>query len=189
MNVALNSNGLRCPYMNDSMVIMGVAGCGKSSLAAAIAQLAGMTLIEGDDRHSTDSREKMSQGIALTDADRAGWLADLAQALKDRPHDAVLTCSALRRSYRDQLRAAAPRLRFVYLALTRDEALARVSARSSHFFSASLVDSQFATLESPVGEPGVLCVDATLPLPQLQTQVLAWLQTGGQIQSPAKEAF
>jgi len=175
--------------MNDSMVIMGVAGCGKSSLAAAIAQLAGMTLMEGDDRHSTDSREKMSQGIPLTDADRAGWLADLAQTLLDRPQRVVLTCSALRRSYRDQLRAAAPQLRFVFLALTRDEALARVSARAAHFFSASLVDSQFATLESPVGEPGVLCVNATLPLSQLQAQVLAWLKTGTQICVPAKEAL
>lgn len=174
--------------MNNSIVIMGVAGCGKSSFAAVIAPVAGMTLIEGDDRHSTDSREKMSQGIPLTDADRAGWLADLAQALHDRPHDVVLTCSALRRSYRDQLRAAAPQLRFIYLALTRDEALARVSARASHFFSASLVDSQFATLESPVGEPGVLCVNAMLPLPQLQTQVWAWLQTGAQTYVPANEA-
>ena len=175
--------------MNDSVVMMGVAGCGKSSLAAAIAQAAGMTLMEGDDRHSTASREKMRQGIPLTDADRAGWLADLAQALHDQPRGVVLTCSALRRSYRDQLRAAAPRLRFVFLALTRDEALARVSARAAHFFSASLVDSQFATLESPVGEPGVLCVNAALPLPQLQAQVLAWLQTDAQTYVPAKEAL
>ncbi len=175
--------------MNDSVVIMGVAGCGKSSLAAAIAQAAGMTLMEGDDRHSSASREKMRQGIPLTDADRAGWLADLAQALHDRPRGVVLTCSALRRSYREQLRAAAPRLRFVFLALTRDEALARVSARAAHFFSASLVDSQFVTLESPVGEPGVLCVNAALPLPQLQAQVLAWLQTDAQSHLPAKEAL
>lgn len=161
--------------MNDSMVIMGVAGCGKSSLAAAIAAAQGMALIEGDDRHSAHNREKMGQGIPLTDADRAGWLADLAQTLHAQPAGVVLTCSALRRSYRNQLRAAAPQLRFVFLALTRDEAVARVSARAAHFFSAGLVDSQFATLESPVGEPGVLRVDATLPLVQLQAQVAAWL--------------
>ncbi len=161
--------------MNNSMVIMGVAGCGKSSLAAAIAAAQGMALIEGDDRHSTHSREKMGQGIPLTDADRAGWLADLAQTLHAQPTGVVLTCSALRRSYRDLLRSAAPQLRFVFLELTRDEAVARVSARSAHFFSASLVDSQFATLESPVGESGVLRLDATLPLAQLQAQVSAWL--------------
>lgn len=161
--------------MNDSMVIMGVAGCGKSSLAVAIAEAEGMALIEGDDRHSAHNREKMGQGIPLTDADRAGWLADLAQTLHAQPTGVVLTCSALRRSYRDLLRSAAPQLRFVFLELTRDEAVARVSARSAHFFSASLVDSQFATLESPVGESGVLRLDATLPLAQLQAQVSAWL--------------
>ena len=157
------------------MVIMGVAGCGKSSLAVAIAAAEGMALIEGDDRHSAHNREKMGQGIPLTDADRAGWLADLAQTLHAQPTGVVLTCSALRRSYRDLLRSAAPQLRFVFLELTRDEAVARVSARSAHFFSASLVDSQFATLESPVGESGVLRLDATLPLAQLQVQVSAWL--------------
>lgn len=161
--------------MNDSMVIMGVAGCGKSSLAVAIAEAEGMALIEGDDRHSAHNREKMGQGIPLTDADRAGWLADLAQTLHAQPTGVVLTCSALRRSYRDLLRSAAPQLRFVFLELTRDEAVARVSARSAHFFSASLVDSQFATLESPVGESGVLRLDATLPLAQLQAQVSVWL--------------
>lgn len=161
------------------MVIMGVAGCGKSSLAAAIADAQGMALIEGDDRHSAYNREKMGQGIPLTDADRAGWLADLAQALHAAPRGLVLTCSALRRSYRDVLRAGAPNLRFVFLELTRDEAVARVSARSAHFFSASLVDSQFATLESPVGEPGVLRVDATLAPAQSLAQVVAWLHNPG----------
>jgi len=89
----------------------------------------------------------------------------------------VLTCSALKRRYRDRLRAAAPGLRFVFMEIDRDDALARVAARSAHFFSASLVDSQFEALESPVGEPGVLRVDATAPVPQLQAQVSAWLHS------------
>ena len=88
----------------------------------------------------------------------------------------VLTCSALKRSYRDQLRAASPGLRFAFLDITRAAAAQRVAARSSHFFSASLVDSQFATLESPLGEPGVLRLDAELPLGTLQRQVQQWLQ-------------
>jgi len=88
----------------------------------------------------------------------------------------VLTCSALKRSYRDQLRAAAPGLRFVFLEITREAARERVSSRDSHFFSASLVDSQFATLEPPLGEPGVLRVDALAPIATLQAQVAAWLQ-------------
>ncbi len=162
--------------MNDAVVIMGVAGCGKSSLGAAVARGCGWVLIEGDDSHSDSSREKMRRGIALTDADRQGWLDRLADQLRQHPHDGVLTCSALRRAYRDRLRSAVAGLRFVYLDISRDEALARVAARPSHFFSATLVDSQFATLEPPVGEPGVLRVDATAPLHQLQAEVTAWLQ-------------
>jgi gluconokinase len=162
--------------MYASVVIMGVAGCGKSSLGAAVAQAEGLPLIEGDDHHSAASRAKMAQGIALTDADREGWLARLAAELQAHPAQ-VLTCSALRRAYRNVLRQAVPGLRFVFMDITPDQAAARVAARSAHFFSASLVASQFATLESPVGEDCVLRVDATAPLPQLQAQVSAWLHT------------
>ena len=162
--------------MSKSIVIMGVAGCGKSSLGAAVAAAEGLPLIEGDDFHSPASRDKMSRGIPLTDADRDGWLTTLAGELAAHPQGIVLTCSALRRAYRERLRAAAPALRFVFLDLTREQALARVTARASaHFFSASLVDSQFETLESPVGEPRVLRVDATAPLAELQTRISAWL--------------
>jgi gluconokinase len=164
--------------MGASVVIMGVSGCGKSSLGAAVAQAEGLPLIEGDDHHSEQSRNKMSQGIALTDEDRDGWLTLLGEHLRAAPHGAVLTCSALKRKYRDHLRAAAPGLRFVFLELTREEAQARVSSRSAHFFSASLVDSQFAALEPPVGEPGVLRVDATDLPGQLLSQVQAWLEPG-----------
>jgi gluconokinase len=162
------------------LVIMGVAGCGKSSLGAAVAQACAVPLIEGDDFHSAHSKAKMATGTALTDADRQGWLLALGRALQvaqraGRP-GAVLTCSALKLTYRDLLRAAVPGLRFVFLDIHRSEALQRVAARAStHFFSASLVDSQFATLEDPRQESGVLRVDACLPLPQLQAQVLAWL--------------
>lgn len=154
---------------------MGVAGCGKSSLGAALAQAQGLKLLEGDDFHSDSNRQKMSQGIALTDADREGWLTSLGDELRNAPQGLVLTCSALKRSYRERLRAASPGLRFVFLDIEPAQALQRVSARASHFFSASLVDSQFATLQSPLGEPGVLRVDATLPLNQLQSRVSAWL--------------
>ena len=160
-----------------SLVIMGVSGCGKSSLGAAVAASLGLLLIEGDDHHSELSRRKMSEGIALTDADREGWLTLLGQYLRAAPGGAVLTCSALKRRYRDQLRAASPGLRFVFLDLPRDVAQTRVASRSSHFFSASLVDSQFAALESPVGEPGVLPVDATEPPDRLLSRVTDWLES------------
>ena len=160
---------------------MGVAGCGKSSLGAAVANALGLPLVEGDDFHSPESRAKMAQGIALTDADRDGWLTRLGQELQHHLHGtsrgAVLTCSALKLAYRQRLRAAVPGLRFVFLDIGRADAQARVAARSAHFFSASLVDSQFAALESPVGEPGVLRVDATHAPAVLLAQVSAWLRT------------
>lgn len=154
---------------------MGVAGCGKSSLGAALAAAEHLPLIEGDDHHSPASRDKMSQGIALTDADRQGWLQTLGRLLAEHPEGVVLTCSALKKAYRDQLRQACPGLRFAFLDIDREQSLQRVSARASHFFSSSLVDSQFATLESPVGEAGVLRLDALQALSSLQAQASAWL--------------
>lgn len=164
--------------MTDSLVIMGVAGCGKSSLGAEVARAAGLRLVEGDDFHSAESRAKMARGIALTDADRDGWLSVLSAQLRAHPEGLVLTCSALKRVYRERLRQAAPGLRFVFLDIGREQAQARVAARAPlHFFSTTLVDSQFATLEVPTGEAGVLRVDALKPLPQLQAEVTAWLNT------------
>lgn len=159
-----------------SIVIMGVAGCGKSSLASRVAAATGLPLVEGDDHHSPASRAKMAQGIALTDADRDGWLSTLSELLRAQPQGIVLSCSALKRSYRERLRQAAPGLRFAFLDISRAEAQARVLARAdSHFFSSTLIDSQFTTLEDPSGEPGVLRLDALAPLTQLQSQVGAWL--------------
>ncbi|MDP2257354.1 MAG: gluconokinase [Polaromonas sp.] len=162
--------------MTDSIVIMGVAGCGKSSLGAVLAQAAGLRLVEGDDFHSAASRDKMARGIALTDADRDGWLSTLSAQLRAHPEGLVLTCSALKKAYRERLRQAAPGLRFVFLDISREQAEARVAARAQlHFFSSSLVDSQFATLEAPTGEAGVLRVDALKSLAQLQAEVTTWL--------------
>ena len=164
----------------NSIVIMGVAGCGKSSLGVAVAQRLGLDIVEGDDHHSAGNLSKMRQGVALTDADRGGWLADLGLQLQQRmqqhPAGVVLTCSALKRAYRDQLRECAPGLRFVYLDISREQATARVAARATtHFFSTSLVDSQFSALEVPTSEPGVLRVDAQLTPAELEAQVCSWL--------------
>lgn len=156
------------------IVVMGVSGCGKSTLGAALAEDLGLPLIEGDDHHPAANVEKMRNGVALTDADRAGWLDVLGQALAQARGGAVLTCSALRRAYRDRLRAAVPALHFVFMEITREESERRVAAREGageHMFPASLVASQFATLESPVGEPGVVAVDATAPVEELVAQV------------------
>ena len=158
------------------LVVMGVSGCGKSSLGAALAASLGLPLIEGDDFHPEANVEKMSAGIPLTDADRAGWLDTLGRTLAEAQHGAVLTCSALKRDYRERLRACAPKLQFVFMSLSREEAERRVAARASeHMFPPSLVANQFATLESPVGERGVLEVQATTPVAELVTEVGEWL--------------
>lgn len=162
--------------MGNMLVVMGVSGCGKSSVGRAVAEAQACTLIEGDDFHSVESRDKMSRGIALTDADRAGWLTQLGTEMQKHPQGVVLTCSALKKAYRDRLRESVPGLRFAFLDIDRAEAERRVIARAAtHFFSAKLVDNQFATLESPVGEPGVLRLDATEPLAQLQQRLSQWL--------------
>ena len=159
-----------------SVVFMGVSGCGKSSLAAAVSADLGLPLVEGDDHHPEDSRAKMQRGIALADADRSRWLDTLAAILESQPNGIVLTCSALKRAYRERLRMASPGLRFVFMEVDRDEAQRRVQARAAdHFFPPGLVASQFATLESPVGELGVLHVQACAPPADLTLEVARWL--------------
>jgi len=159
------------------LVVMGVAGCGKSSLGQALAAARARPYIEGDAHHSAASIAKMRGGTALTDADRSGWLARLGQMLAAQADGTVLACSALKKAYRDQLRQANAGLGFVFLDISRDLSLERVAARGdAHLFPVSLVDSQFAALESPVGEAGVLRVDAGLPPEQQLSLVLAWLQ-------------
>jgi gluconokinase len=158
------------------VVVMGVAGCGKSAVGQRIAQALALPLVEGDEFHPARNIEKMRQGLALDDQDRAGWLARLGQELARHPGGTVLTCSALKRSYRDRLRAAAPGLRFVHLALSQEEALRRVEARDGHFYPPSLVASQFQALEDPSAEPGVVAVDACLPLETVAAQAVAGLK-------------
>lgn len=172
--------------MNPSLsaiVVMGVAGCGKSSIGAAIVARSGGRLIEGDAFHPAENIKKMSAGIPLNDDDRAGWLVRLGEELQailaagERP---VLTCSALKRRYRDTLRLAVPELCFVFLELTPAEAEKRVLARPGHFMPASLIDSQFAALEAPHGEPLTLALDATRPVDALAEAVDAWLKPDGE---------
>jgi gluconokinase len=160
------------------LVVMGVAGCGKSAVGRRIAQRQAISLIEGDEFHPTRNIEKMRQGLALDDQDRAGWLERLAQELVRHPAGAVLTCSALKRAYRDSLRRAVPGLRFVHLDLSQEQALERVSSRDDHFYPPSLVASQFEALEDPGSEPGVLVVDATRPVDELASQAVEWLAHG-----------
>lgn len=133
-------------------VVMGITGSGKSTVGARLAQALGVDFVEGDNYHPPENVRRMAAGIPLTDDDRADWLRALAARLREaRESDAglVVTCSALKRSYRDVLRAAAPEVQFVYLEGSRTLITERVSERRGHFMPVSLLDSQLATLEEP----------------------------------------
>ena len=162
---------------------MGVAGCGKSAVGHLIAAELGLPLIEGDDFHPASNVSKMQRGEALTDDDRADWLQTLGTELARHGEGAVLTCSALKAGYRERLRAAATPLRFVYLHISEAQSLRRVAQRPGHFYPPSLVASQFAALQDPSGEPGVLTLDGSAALAELGRRASQWLRaTSGDIQ-------
>src|SRR6185369_3463121 len=152
------------------VVVMGVAGSGKSAVGGQIAQQLALPLIEGDEFHPASNIEKMRQGLPLDDQDRAGWLDRLGRELLRHPGGAVLACSALKRAYRNSLRAALPELHFVHLELSQEQALQRVAGRDGHFYPPSLVASQFDALEDPRSEPRVLVVDAGSPVEAIARQ-------------------
>ena len=156
---------------------MGVSGCGKSGLGQALAHAIGAEFIEGDGHHPPENVARMAAGVPLTDADRAGWLATLADLLaqaRQEGRPVVLACSALKRTYRDVLRRAGP-LRFVLLTAPREVHAQRLAARSGHYMPASLLPSQLATLEPPQADEAAIVVDATHTLPFLVDTVLAQL--------------
>ena len=160
-----------------AIVVMGVAGCGKSTVGLALSQRLGGALIEGDDFHSLGNRQKMASGQALTDDDRLPWLQTLSLQLSKPIGNVVMTCSALKASYRDILRSVVPNLLFVYLAIDKTTAHQRTQSRADHFFSADLVDSQFGTLEPPTGEPLVLQCDATQSIDHIINRIMVWVDS------------
>ena len=160
------------------IVVMGVSGCGKSTVGAQIAQALGLDFIEGDTLHPQQNVALMAAGIALTDADRAGWLAAIAVQLGQAQaagRGLVLSCSALKRSYRDQLRSACPGLRWVHLHGEPGLLRERLQARKGHYMPSSLLDSQLATLEPPSADEAALCFDIMLPATRISAEALAQL--------------
>jgi gluconokinase len=145
-------------------VVMGVTGSGKSTVGETLARTLGVDFVEGDDYHPPENVRRMASGIPLTDVDRAGWLRALATRIreaKDTNTGLVLTCSALKRSYRDVLRTAAPDLQFVFLRGARELIAERVAGRRGHFMPAPLLDSQLATLEEPAPDENASIYDIT----------------------------
>ena len=161
------------------MVVMGVAGCGKSSVGAALAAAIGASYGDGDDLHPPANIAKMTRGDPLTDADRWPWLAAVGQALA-RGNHRIIGCSALKRSYRDKITAAAGGpVTFIHLAGSYALIKRRMDARTGHFMPPSLLVSQFAALEPPGPPEDAMQVDIDQPLPQIVAEIVAKLARRG----------
>ncbi|MBB5872905.1 gluconokinase [Allocatelliglobosispora scoriae] len=145
------------------VVVIGVAGSGKSTVGSALARHLGVEFADGDDFHPPANVAKMAAGQPLDDADRWPWLAAIGDWIDGRlaaGTGGVVACSGLHRAYRDRLRRS-PDVRVVYLRISAAEATARAAHRTGHYFGADLVASQFATLEEPGPDEDVVTVDAT----------------------------
>lgn len=171
---------------------MGVSGSGKTETSHAVADALGFRHIEADHFHPEENVARMRAGTPLSDADRVEWLQKLVVEMQRAIADDVgfvLACSALKRRYRDLLREAVPGLCFAHLSVDYDTAVQRVGGRAGHFMPISLVDSQFATLESPAGEPQVLVVDASQSREQVLDEITAWMSLDADLAINAKEDF
>lgn len=147
--------------MHAAILVMGVSGSGKSTIGAGLAQALGGAFLDGDDYHPQSNVDHMAAGLPLTDEMRWPWLDHLAQAVNrkrvNRP--TVFACSALRKTYRDHLRAATPELKVMYLDAPYDVVAVRLAKRTDHYMPASLLESQYATLEVPQNPTATASID------------------------------
>ena len=158
------------------VVVMGVSGSGKSTVGRALARLLGLPFVEGDSLHPPRNVSLMAAGIPLTDADRQGWLQAVAVQLAEaQQQGVVVTCSALKYSYRELLRASAPDLRLVHLVGEPAVLAQRMSSRAGHYMPASLLQSQLDTLEPPGVDEGAITVDIDAPVDQIVDRLQAQL--------------
>lgn len=165
--------------LRQSVVVMGVSGCGKSTVGRELADALQAPYLEGDAFHSPHNIERMAAGVALTDDDRRGWLSTLADQLgsaQRRGQGVVLSCSALKRGYRDLLRSQAPGLRFVHLSGSPELLAQRVATRRHAYMPASLLGSQLAALEPPGADECALALDIAASPAALVQAAQAWLQ-------------
>lgn len=154
---------------------MGVASCGKTVVGEALAAKLGVVFIEGDRLHPKANVEKMSAGVALTDADRWPWLSQIGEALQGG-EGRIASCSALKRAYRNHIAAHAMRpVAFVFLNGTRPLLEQRIAARKGHFMPPSLLESQLATLEPPANDERAKAFDIAGPVDEIVAQACAWL--------------
>lgn len=163
------------------VVVMGVSGCGKTTVGEGVAEVLGWRFAEGDAYHPRANIDKMASGTPLTDDDRRPWLRRLATWIGEQEaagRSSVLSCSALKRSYRDVLRSGAPRVRFVHLHGDRSILEERLSTRAGHFFPAKLLDTQLETLELLGPDEDGLVVGLDLTPEEQVARAVAWLRGG-----------
>jgi len=156
------------------IVVMGVTGCGKTTVGAALAESLGIEFIDSDDLHPESNKKKMSSGTPLTDADREPWLQAVSRALQSH-ESVVVACSALKKSYRSTILAGAPTTKFVHLNGSQELIFARLSERSHHFMPIGLLDSQFHTLEPLDQTETGKVFEIFQPVDQIVNEVIAWL--------------
>jgi carbohydrate kinase (thermoresistant glucokinase family) len=158
------------------LVVMGVSGCGKSSVGELLAQKIGAVFIDGDDLHPASNKEKMSSGVPLNDDDRWPWLDAVGTSLENT-ENIVVACSALKKIYRDRILAQAPATRFIHLHGSKELLLSRLGNRTSHFMPSTLLDSQLQTLEMmDSSEPGKV-FDISKPVEVLVEEVKTWIDS------------
>ena len=155
------------------LIIMGVSGCGKSTVGERLGARTRIPFIEGDTLHPPRNVALMAAGTPLTDEDRAGWLDDIASRFGALKADAglIISCSALKRKYRDRLRAACPDLRFIHLHGDKTLLEQRLQYRTGHYMPPSLLTSQLQTLEPPSSDEPAITLDIALPTDQLVEQI------------------
>ena len=159
--------------MTNTLIVMGVTGSGKTTLGQALAQALGWPFIEGDSLHPPANIAKMAAGIALDDADRVPFLESIANTIINSPPRLVISCSALKRAYRDRLRGADPQLRFVLPLLCEHQLQVRLQQRRGHFMPPTLLKSQLAAFERPACDERCIELDGAAPIERQVAQTLA----------------
>ena len=164
------------------LVVMGVSGSGKTTIAAMLAGALGSHFLEGDDLHPPSNVAKMKSGTPLGDADRLPWLTAIAAEIdhwRERGEAGVVTCSALKRAYRDIIIGKRPEVILVYLKGSRDVIAHRMAQRHEHFMPVALLDSQFATLQEPTPDEAAIVVDVGGRPGQIVAEILHQLKARG----------
>ena len=156
------------------IVVMGVTGCGKTTVGFALAEKLGITFIDSDDLHSDENKRKMSSGTPLNDSDRQPWLQAVSNTLQSH-EKIVVACSALKKSYREKILVGAPTTQFIHLVGSQELITARLSERSHEFMPIELLDSQFQTLEPLKQSEGGKAIEISQSIEEIVDEITAWL--------------